>query len=145
MSVPDMPLRQADLDFLERVTNRLHEAVRAHVQEPDNLFILDSVVKRFELTYELAIRNLTRFLADRAGSPQEVRSLSYQGLIRLADDLDLVRTGWPNWKRYRNARNRTVHEYYEESAREVAKDAGAFAEEATFLLTKLRKGASNNE
>ncbi|MEZ2348124.1 HI0074 family nucleotidyltransferase substrate-binding subunit [Terriglobus sp. RCC_193] len=140
----DAPLRPTDLELYERILTRLREALDAHVREPENLFILDSVIKRFELTFELSNRNLNRFLLDAMPVPPEIRTMSYQSIIRLGDEMGMLKSGWPHWKRYRNARNRTVHEYYEESAREVAKDAAAFVEEAAYLLEQLKTRVIGN-
>lgn len=131
--------KPVDLDSLERVTARLGEAVRDHLQQPENLYILDSVIKRFELTYELSMRNLRRFLLDFVISQPEIEDMSFQGLIRRGDKEGLLRTGWPAWKEFRDARNETVHTYHEAKAREIAATAQAFLPEAEYLLNHLRR------
>ena len=128
-----------DLESLGRVVVRLREAVDAYKAAPENLFILDSVVKRFELTYELSIRSLRRFLRDYEVSAGEIEDMSFQGIIRRGDKEGLLQTGWPEWNGFRDARNRTVHTYREEKAREIATKASIFVVEAEFLLDNLRK------
>ena len=131
--------KPVDLESFERVTVRLGEALRDHAKEPANLYILDSVIKRFELTYELSVRNLRRFLLDYMISQPEVEDVSFQGLIRIGDKAGLLRTGWPAWKAFRDARNETVHTYHEAKAREIAEKAQDFLPEAEYLLDNLKR------
>jgi len=118
---------------------RLREALAAHAAAPADLFILDSVVKRFELTYELAVRSLRRYLLDYSASSTEVESLTFQEMIRRGDELGLLANNWPEWKQYRDARNETAHSYREEKAREIAVEAQVFLAEAEHLLDNLRR------
>jgi nucleotidyltransferase substrate binding protein (TIGR01987 family) len=120
MSESSEDSKQLDLESFERVTMRLGEAIRDHKSQPENLYILDSVIKRFELTYELATRSLRRFLIDYALSSTEVNDMSFAGIIRRGDKEGLLKTGWPRWQDFREARNETVHTYREEKAREIA-------------------------
>ena len=86
-----------DLESLEKLTLRLREALDGHRNEPANLYILDSVIKRFELTYELATRSLRRYLIEYSISKTEVADMSFAGIIRRGDKEGLLRTGWPEW------------------------------------------------
>ena len=49
--------KDIDLIAFGRLVGRLKEALAAYDSDPANLFALDSTIKRYELTYELAIRN----------------------------------------------------------------------------------------
>ncbi len=130
-----------DLESLGSVVARLREAVDAYKKTPDNLFILDSVIKRFELSYEPSVRSLRRFLRDYEVSGVEIEDLSFAGIVRRGDKEGLLQTGWPEWERFREARNKTVHTYREEKAREIAALAEIFVAEAEFLLDNLRRRA----
>lgn len=136
--------RPIDLETLERVTMRLREALTDYAKDPANLYILDSVIKRFELTYELSIRTLRRFLLDFVISAPEVEDMSLQGLIRRGDKERLLQSGWPRWKDFRDARNETVHTYREEKARQIAKTADTFIAEAEYLLQNLKRRIPGN-
>jgi len=128
-----------DLGAFERICARLKEALIAHAADPGNLFILDSVVKRFELTYELSVRSLRRYLLDYAASPTEIDALTFQEMIRRGGELGLLANNWPEWKDYREARNETTHSYREEKAREIAAEAEIFLAEAEHLLENLKR------
>lgn len=139
MSLDPDEEKPLDLESLGRVVARLREAVDAFRAAPENLFILDSVIKRFELTYELSIRSLKRFLRDYEVSTSEIQDMSFASIVRRGDKEGLLRTGWPEWDEFRNARNKTVHTYREEKAREIAAKAEIFVAEAEFLLDRLEK------
>lgn len=132
-----------DLEALEKISLRLAEALEALDKDPANLFILDSVIKRFELTYELSIRNLRRFLLDSVISNPDIEDLSFQGLIRIAARERLVHAGWPEWKDFKDARNQTVHSYHEPKARLVAEGAREFLPQAQFLLKQLQQRSAS--
>ena len=136
--------KPVDLESLGKVTARLGEALRDHQKDPANLYILDSVIKRFELTYELSVRNLRRFLLDYVISQPEIEDMSFQGLIRLGDKEGLLRTGWPIWREFRDARNDTVHSYHEAKAREIAEKAQDFLPEAEHLLDNLKRRVTSH-
>ncbi len=131
--------KQIDLESLERVTMRLREALRDFKADQSNLYILDSVIKRFELSYELATRSLRRFLIDYSINQSEIDDMSLAGIIRRGDKEGLLRTGWPAWQNFRDARNEAAHAYHEAKAREIVADAELFLPEAECLLDNLKK------
>jgi nucleotidyltransferase substrate binding protein (TIGR01987 family) len=144
LSVDPDDEKPLDLESLGRVVSRLREAVEAHRTTPENLFVLDSVIKRFELTYELSIRSLRRFLRDYEVSGAEIEDMSFQGIVRRGHKDGFLQTGWPDWKDFRDARNKTVHTYREEKAREVAAAAEIFVVEAEFLLDQLKRRTTHH-
>jgi nucleotidyltransferase substrate binding protein (TIGR01987 family) len=133
-----------DLEAFASITARLGQALADYRRDPSNLYVLDSVIERFELTYELAFRNLRRYLIDYLPSEGEVNDMSFAGIIRRADKEGLVRTGWPAWRDYKEARNHTVHTYREAKARDVAEKAALFLPEAEFVLAALQRRTPAN-
>ena len=133
-----------DLEALEKVSVRLAEALRALEKDPANLFILDSVIKRFELTYELSVRNLRRYLLDQVISDPDVEDTSFQGMIRIGARERLLEAGWPEWKDFKDARNQTVHSYHEPKARLVVESAKAFLPQAEYLLKTLQERSGSH-
>ena len=126
-----------DLDLFGRCLDRLDDMLQRAKNEPEDEAVRDSVIKRFELAYELAHRTLTKFLVATAPSAERITGYDFQDLIRKGDQQRLLRTGWPEWKRFREARNRTVHTYREEIAIEVAADAREFALEGRVLFNNI--------
>ena len=133
-----------DLAALGSCLARFDSILERSAREPDDDAVRDSVVKRFELTYELSVKALLRYLVSTAASSAKISGYDFQDLIRKGDQAGLLRTGWPEWKRYREARNRTVHTYVEVVAIQVAKDAREFAQEARVLFDNLKKKMDDN-
>ena len=134
---------EIDLTSLESVTFRLEEALGDHGKEPNNLYILDSVIKRFELSYIVSIRLIQRFLEDYAAVPPETDA-SFREIIEMAGEYGLTRATAVDWVEYRKARNQTAHTYREEIARGLVDEASAFLPVAKFLLDSLKRKVRND-
>lgn len=94
-----------------RALNRLHEA--AALEEND--IIRDSLIQRFEFTFELAWKALFYWLRDEEEKVPEMVRPVLQAAFRcgLLESPEL-------WERLKDCRNETSHTYDEEKAREVA-------------------------
>lgn len=135
----DDAFSRKDLELLGRCLDRLDEMLLRLEKEPNDEAVRDSVIKRFELAYELAFRTLQKYLVWTASSADRITGFDFQDVIRKGDQQELLRTGWPEWKAYREARNKTVHTYREEIALEVAARARDFAQEARVLFENLSR------
>ena len=139
MTEHGLTFEQKDLIAFERCLTRFDEMLARWQREPADDAVRDSVVKRFELTYELSVQALLRYLASTAASETKITGYDFQDLIRKGDQAGLLRTGWPEWRHYRESRNRTVHTYREEVAIQIAEAARDFAQEARVLFGNLKK------
>jgi len=86
-------------------------------KEPDNDFIKDSLIQRYEYTIELAWKTMKDYLEEQGfidvSSPKKViRKAFAEGLIQDA----------PAWMAALNGRNITSHAYDETKANEIVKD-----------------------
>ena len=54
-----------------------------------------------------------RYLEQVSANPVEFDQMSFQGLIRTANEQGLLRCDWADWKQYRDMRRRTNHTYDE--------------------------------
>jgi nucleotidyltransferase substrate binding protein (TIGR01987 family) len=124
---------------LANAIGRLSEGLARHLGEPGDEQLRDGLIQRFEFTYELCHRILRRFIRQGSASPDEVDRMSFQDLIRTANQQGLLLGDWPAWRRYRDQRARTSHIYHADVAREVAAAIPAFLAEAEFLRDELRK------
>ncbi len=93
---------------------RLEEAIA----QPENDMIRDSVIQRFEFSFELAWKTLQLFLERQgleAGSPrQALKSAFAQGIISSEDEADV-------WLKMQEDRNLTTHTYNEDLAKAIYK------------------------
>jgi len=70
-----------DLTPLGKAIGRLQIALERHGREPADEEVRDSVIQRFEFTYDLAHKMLRRVLAATAAVPEEIAALSFPSLI----------------------------------------------------------------
>lgn len=98
-------------EHFEKALVRLQEALA----EPESSFVRDSIIQRFEFTFEMAWKTLYRFLRDKGESVAkvawEVLPLAFQSRL-IADE-----AGWQQLREYRND---TSHEYDEARAQMIA-------------------------
>ena len=131
-----MPL---DITPLESAIARLAEGLARHLRELHDEQVRDGLIQRFEFTYELSHRMLRRFIRDNAASPDLVDQMTFQDLIRTANQQGLLRGDWPAWRRYRDLRARTSHAYQAGIAEAVALAIPDFLVEAEHLRDALRR------
>ena len=127
-----------ELGSLEKAVRNLLIAIERWKTAPEDKEVRDSVVQRFEYTYELCHKMLRRQLQEVAANPSEMASLDYKALIREAAKFRLI-THPENWFEYRRKRNLTSHTYNEDTAEDVASSALHFLQDAQDLLTSLQK------
>ena len=129
---------QADLFALRSCLRDLDLLLVRYATEAGDIAVRYSLIKTFELTFEMAVKTLTKFLHNAIGS-SEVQSYLFQDLIRRGDQEGLLRNGWPQWKRYRENRGRTVHAYREDVALAITSELGEFSIEAHALLDQIER------
>ena len=135
---------QADLIALRSCLRDLDLLLDRYPTESGDIAVRYSLIKTFELTFEMATKTLTKFLLHTAAGEYQLQGYLFQDLIRRGDQAQLLRSGWPEWKRYRENRGRTVHAYREDIALAIASGLGDFSQEAHALLNNLEKRLSDN-
>jgi nucleotidyltransferase substrate binding protein (TIGR01987 family) len=126
-----------DASPLGNAVRRLREGLARHQREPGDEQVRDGLIQRFEFTYELSHRMLRRYIITTAASPDEVERMPFADLIRTANAQGLLRSGWPDWRRFREMRARTSHTYDADAAASVVAAIPAFLEEAEHLYAEL--------
>ena len=67
-----------DFRSLQSVTTLLTEALEAAKLRPDDAFVRDASIQRFEYTFELCVKSLRRLLEAMSDSPAELDALGYR-------------------------------------------------------------------
>jgi len=98
----------------------------------------DSVIQRFEYSYELCWKMLKRRLELDDPSPESIDAMSFREMIRAGAERGLIDDPLA-WFNYREKRNLTSHTYNEEVALTVYQVAVAFLPDAQCLLAALQK------
>ena len=128
-----------DLYGLEVCLRDLDEMLARSGEAKTDKAVAYATVKCFELTYELAVKTIRKYLIARTHKEDAAREYDFPDFIRLADQVGLVRSGWPAWKQYRQERGKTVHTYSQPFALEVIEESQAFSEEIHVLLDNLKR------
>jgi len=109
---------------------------RTEREQPDDM-LRDSVIHRFEYTYELCWKMLKRRLKLDAPSPEAIDEMSFREMIREGAERGLIADPVA-WFHYREKRNLTSHTYDEKVALDVYQAALAFLTDAESLLATLK-------
>jgi nucleotidyltransferase substrate binding protein (TIGR01987 family) len=120
-----------NLTYLEQAITSLQRAL----QQPKDEFIRDSVIQRFEFTYELAWKALKRYLEFEEGV-ENMDALSRRDLFRVAAEKGLVKDPVV-WMEYHRYRNESSHTYAVAKAEEVYAAAQPFLSDVNDLYRQL--------
>lgn len=119
---------KSQLEDLEKALNRLEESLN----QKKNDFLRDSVIQRFEFSFELAWKIMMGF-----NLSQGRESASPKAAIRVAAQLEIVEN--PEvWFKYLEARSLASHTYNEAEAEKVYQKAKEFLPEARKALDLVR-------
>ena len=133
-----------DLSPLRKAMGQLQSAIEEQAREPDRLLLRAGLIQTFEYTFELSHKMIRRVLMATEPSPEVIADLTFEGMIRRADELKLVASPVAVWKDFRQARTETSHTYNEERAVRVVSRIPAFAREVTYVLEQLQKRVADN-
>lgn len=117
---------------------RLEEGWLRYQQDTSDTQIRDGLIQRFEFTYEISHKILKRYLEHTSADPSQFDLMSFQDLIRTANEKNLLLSNWLDWKQYRDMRARTSHTYDEQTAIVVVQGIEKFLTEVQFLQQKLQ-------
>jgi nucleotidyltransferase substrate binding protein (TIGR01987 family) len=100
-----------DISSLENAVATFEIALTAHNERPDDLLVRDACIQRFEYCFELSHKMLRRYLMEAEAQADEIVTLSFPDLMRLAFVRNLTSHEWRIWRHYRDIRNTTSHAY----------------------------------
>ena len=125
---------------LKHAISSLREAVEQPMLNDKELgeYIRDSIIQRFEYTYELSWKLLRRYLVQE----YDLSITSIRQMYREAAKLGLI-DNVEAWFAYQEARNLTSHTYNEDTADETCEVAKRFVSDAEKMFNKLDKAIKN--
>jgi nucleotidyltransferase substrate binding protein (TIGR01987 family) len=94
------------------------KSLEVSIAQPLNEFTRDSVIQRFEFTFELSWKALKKYLA--ADKPLDDDSV--KGVLREAFQRKLI-SDLDQWFKFQKSRNLTSHTYNEDTAEDVYLEA----------------------
>jgi len=128
-----------DLIAIEKAIKSFGKAIDTYSLNSKDEFIRDSVIQRFEYSYELSTKIIKRYLSETSANPSSINEMSFQEQIREGYTKGILKNSWDMWKKYREDRNTTSHAYNERDAIDIARDVQVFYSEAIYLLQKLKE------
>lgn len=127
-----------ELTSLEKALSSLEQAIARSQRQPTDEEVRDSVIQRFEYSYELSWKMLKRQLEMDSPTPVSIDAMSFKEMIREAAERGLINNP-ESWFEYRRQRNLTSHTYNETKARQVYQTALVFIQDAKTLLQNLKQ------
>lgn len=131
--------RTLDISIFERAVSKLGEILERYGLNKNDEAIRDAVIQRFEFTYSLALTTLKKYFAELAFITEDVSQMSFNDMIRTANQQNLLVSDLEKWSDYRKMRNMTSHTYDENIAKKVVEIIPDFYNEMLFLLNRLKE------
>ena len=125
-----MDKNQIDFSHVKKALDSLEDSIN----QPHTEYIRDSVIKRFEYSYELSWKILKRYLS----SDTNYQFTSIKDLYRDAGSSKLI-DDVEEWFEFHDFRNLTTHTYSEEISIDVYEIAPNFLKCAKELISRLEK------
>ena len=126
-----------DISALQNTLKSLKDAYSEY-NKTQNEYVRDSVIQRFEYTYAFAVKFIQRYIELNIPNQEDLSTLTFNQLIRQANEMGILLNDLEQWIIYRQKRNITSHTYNIEKAKEVISIVGKFIEEIEYLITKLK-------
>ena len=87
---------------------------------------------------------LARYLEETAANPEEIDLSTFQNIIRIGNEKNLLRSDWSVWRDYRQARTNSSHTYNRSKAEAVYEISFDFLVEAKYLYQQLVERSAKN-
>ena len=126
-------------ESLEKAQATLKEAWIEYQKDISNTFVRDSVIQRFEYTFELSHKILRRFLSETEASKAEISEMLFNDIIRLGCKRGLLLNDLETWDKYRKARNASSHNYDDFNADNIVVIIPVFIEDIDYELAKIKE------
>ena len=130
-------MEKLDITSFENALKSLIDILVMYDKNPDDIVVRDATIQRFEYTYSLALKMLSRFISKE--SKEIIHTMTFNQLIRTANQFGLLKSNLEIWDNYRQKRNSTSHTYDEKIALDVMAIIPMFKDDAEFLLYKLKE------
>jgi nucleotidyltransferase substrate binding protein (TIGR01987 family) len=108
---------------------------RPELADIDREAIAESVIQRFETSYDTLWKDLKRYLIEELGLADVPNSP--KPILKLGGENDLFASPVEQWLKYADARTSTTHDYSGEKAAEVLLIVGDFIDDAIGLYQTM--------
>ena len=84
-------MKKLDLTSLKKALTSLQKAIERYGRVPEDEEIRDSVIQRFETSYELCWKMLSKELQQRTPTPSQTSRLDFKSFMRGGKDILLIK------------------------------------------------------
>ena len=105
-----------NISALQNALKSLKDAYSEY-NKTQNEYVRDSVIQRFEYTYALAVKFIQRYIELNIPNQEDLSTLTFNQLIRQANEMGILLNDLEQWIIYRQKRNITSHTYNIEKAK----------------------------
>jgi len=130
-------MEKIDYSPLKNAAKSFDEIIERYHRETFDDAIRDALIQRFEYTYSLTLKFLSRFLKQML--PEMEDNLTFNEIIREANKFGLLYSNLEKWTDFRQKRNLSSHTYDAKIALRVAETAIEFQTEVHYVLQQLQK------
>jgi len=127
-----------DYTSLEKAYKKLGDILERFKKEENDEAVRDSVIQRFEFTYSITLKTIRKYFIDKAFVIEDVNQMSFNDMIRTANELNILQSNLETWTTFREMRNLTSHTYDEVIAKKVLSIVPSFYNEISWLLNALK-------
>ena len=128
-------LRQALKHLEMQYANHLAAESRPELTELDREALAESVIQRFETSFDTTWKTLKRYISEEVGLAEIPNSP--KGVLKLAGQQELLGESVEHWLRYADARVATAHDYSGEKAAETLAIVDSFLPDAIALYEAM--------
>lgn len=129
------PLRSALKHLEQQFANHQRAGTRPELTEIDREGIAESVIQRFETSFDMCWKTLKRYLSEEIGVA-DVPS-SPKPVLKIAGQNNLLTPTVEKWLEYADARNATAHDYSGEKAEDTLGEVEIFIPDAIALFRTM--------
>ena len=129
----------------ERAIQRLEDGLARYQSDTTDALIRDALIYRFKLTYELGHKILKRYLKYVSANPEQLDRMTFQDLIRTANEQNLLLSEWIDWRGFREMRVKASYSFNEDVSLEVIAAIPRFIEETAYLRDQLGIALSDQD
>ena len=126
-----------DLNLLNIANLSLIKGQVRYNNNPFDDLLMDGVIHRFKVTYDLSHKILKTYLGVISENPKQINQMAFQNWITLAHESGIILNDWSMWQKYRDQRSRTLYSFDLTIANNVLSTISDFIKEVEFFTLNV--------
>ncbi|MCY4524889.1 MAG: HI0074 family nucleotidyltransferase substrate-binding subunit, partial [Halobacteriovoraceae bacterium] len=126
-----------DLSSLENSVKKLEEGMNLFKKE-DTAMFKESLIYRFQVSYDVCIKMIKRYLKEVSCNPGELAKMTFTQIVREANKTGIITHTLEKWKKYRECRSKVSHIDDEKIEKDILSIIPDFLKELSFVMAALK-------